>query len=102
MKKILTLTAVMALSLLSSRADNSRYVTITTTTTNSISILEGETVEIVDANPSTGVTSSNNWQPVCTVQKDGFSFRGTPRTAVTIGTGTTVAGPATISLASVP
>lgn len=86
-------------------ADMSRYVTVTTkdpVISNSVSILQGETAEIVSARAE---TSNNFGMLTATIIKDGISITGLPEGYPTAGGaalshGTVVAGPATIVLNS--
>jgi hypothetical protein len=99
MKILLSVTAALSLSLLSSWADNSRYVTVTSTDTNSpgtIQVLDGESAEIITTSVPWGV--GNN--PFCNILKNGITFVGIPRSSGgnAATQGTVVAGPATISI----
>jgi hypothetical protein len=110
MKTGLLLLAAMLMGILTSAAENCRYVTVTTTNTSSpgvIQVQEGETAEI-----TTAYTDGNGTVTPfsVSVQKDGLTMRGSPPGTYTVvgnvyytgvmPRGTIVAGPATITLDS--
>jgi len=90
----------MLIGFLTSAADNCRYVSMTSTGSppTVLQIQQGETAELLSGSNASG---GNNF-PLYTVQKDGITCQAFPRLNVNSGNsaaqGTTVTGPATITV----
>ena len=99
MKLFIALSSALLLCLCHGMAQQSRFVSVTSTPSTSgvIQVLEGETAEVVTCQ----VTNGNSLQ--CNIQKDGMTFTGVPRGYPIFSNnygspqGTTICGPATIS-----
>jgi hypothetical protein len=94
--------AALLMSATTLLADNSRYVTITATNNafpTVVQIMDGEIGELI----SSACNAGFNYLPSCSVQKNGLTMQAFPRSSgISTGSltqGTTVAGPASFSLA---
>jgi hypothetical protein len=99
MRLTLTLAALAAGSI-TLMADNSRYVSVTCTNNSlpaTVQLQEGETGELISYSAEASSGAANT----CVVQKNGLTFQAFPRVTAsgfTSPQGTTIAGPAIISM----